>query len=70
MNRWNLPEQVFFTVEELKPILRCGKNKIQDAINSGKLKSVKDGKQRKILFSQLVEYLEKLENTPTEEGGL
>jgi excisionase family DNA binding protein len=64
MNRWNLPEQTFFTVKELTSILKCGRNKIYKLINSGKLKSVKEGRQRKILFPQLVEYLEGLETPP------
>ncbi len=45
------------TVEELMPILRVGRNTAFTLVRSGQIKSIRAGKQIRILKHELLEYL-------------
>ncbi len=46
------------TVEELMPILRIGRNTAFDLIHSGQIKSIRTGRQIRILKHDLQQFLE------------
>jgi excisionase family DNA binding protein len=45
------------TVEEVKKILSCGTTHVYDLINQGRLKSFKDGSNRRVYLYSVLKYL-------------
>ena len=59
--KYKVPHDVpFLYINELKPILRCGKNTLYRLMNSGKLKYAQDEgeKRRKVSPQWVVEYFD------------
>jgi excisionase family DNA binding protein len=51
------------TVEDVKAVLRCGKNTVSELLRTGQLKGWKIGTRWKIAKTALVDYIQRAERT-------
>lgn len=56
------------TVEELEPVLSIGRNTAYNLVRSGRIRSIRAGKQVRILKHELLEFLGHPAQPPVESG--
>lgn len=57
-----------YTIEEARVMLRLGKTKIFDLLRNGRLRSVREGRARRIPPSAIAEYIALLEREAAEDA--
>lgn len=58
-----------YTVRECVPILRLGRSVIYELIRSGRLRTVKEGRSRRVPASAIAEYVALLETEAAQEAS-